>query len=535
MKSANKRLKIGAALIVAGASVALGFIVFAQRRSSPPQTRPHRTVSSSGEVVLQAGDDLQGAIKNARLGDTILLQAGATFTGPIMLPDKGAGTGTDGDYIIIRTANLSGISGEGERIKPDGSMAKIVAPGSSAAIGTQERAHHYKFIGVEFAPAQNSDHIYNLIDLGASDYRSTSQFPHHLVFDRCYVHSTGLNKARRGFALNSGETTIINSYISGFAGEDETQAIAGWNGPGPFHIINNYLEGGGEVLLFGGSDPSIQGLVPSDIEIRRNFFHKPADWAGRATIKGTFELKNAKRVVVEGNIIDTGIRVTAFVITVRNQNGSAPWSTIEDVEITNNIVRHASTGVNILGSDDGQPSKEARHIKISNNLFLDLLAPGDNAFFLQISGAESVTVAHNTVQQGGNIISSYGKPTRDFAFVDNIVQHNSYGIACFIEGPPCPQLPYCRCFSNSTIRGNVIADTANVSASYPIEKLYPAGNFFVSSYQRVGFVDYVNNKWQLASNSNYRNKATDSRDPGVDFKLLNTSGVDLATDGLASK
>src|SRR5215831_7442976 len=147
MKRVSKKLKIGGAILVAGASVALGFIVFAQRRSSPTQTRPRRTDSNSGEMVLQSGDDLQGAIRNARFGDTILLQAGATFTGPLMLPDKGAGTGTDADYITIRTANLSGISAENERVKPDSNMARIVAPGSSPAIATQEKAHHYKFIG----------------------------------------------------------------------------------------------------------------------------------------------------------------------------------------------------------------------------------------------------------------------------------------------------------------------------------------------------------------------------------------------------
>jgi len=531
MKRVSKKLKIGGAILVAGASVALGFIVFAQRRSSPTQTRPRRTDSNSGEMVLQSGDDLQGAIRNARFGDTILLQAGATFTGPLMLPDKGAGTGTDADYITIRTANLSGISAEKERVKPDSSMARIVAPGSSPAIATQEQAHHYKFIGVEFAPAQNSDHIYNLIDLGASDYRSILQFPHHLVFDRCYVHSTGLNKARRGFALNSGETTIINSYVSGFAGEDETQAIAGWNGPGPFHIINNYLEGGGEVLLFGGSDPSIQGLVPSDIEIRRNFFHKPAAWAGRATIKGTFELKNAKRVVAEGNVIDTGIRVTAFVITVRNQNGGAPWSTIEDVQIVNNIVRHASTGVNILGSDDVHPSQQAKGISIVNNLFLDLVSPGDIAYFLQTNGAESVTVSHNTVQQAGNIITSYGMPTKNFSFVNNIVQYNAYGIACSVQGGSCLESAFCRCFPNATVKGNVIADNANASAGGSIQNSFPLGNFFVTSYEKIGFINYAAGNWQLTPTSSIRKRATDGKDPGVDFDRLNSSGANSAADG----
>jgi len=531
MKSANNKLKMGIALIVVGVSVALGFIIFAQRRSSPPQTRPRHTVAGPGEIVLQSGDDLQEAIKNARFGDTIMLQADATFTGPIVLLDKGAGTGTDADFITIRTANLSGISGERNRIKPDGNMAKIVAPGSSTAISTQEKAHHYKFVGVEFAPAQNSDHVYNLIDLGASDYSSTSQFPHHLVFDRCYVHSTGLNKARRGFALNSGETSIINSYVSGFAGDEETQAIAGWNGPGPFHIINNYLEGGAEVLLFGGSDPSIQGLVPSDIEIRRNLFHKPAEWAGKATIKGTFELKNAKRVVVDGNIIDTGIRVTAFVITVRNQNGGAPWSTIEDVQIVNNIVRHSSTGVNILGSDDQYPSQEAKRISIVNNLFLDLVSPGDIAYFLQTNGAESVTVSHNTVQQAGNIISSYGSPTRNFSFINNIVQYNSYGIACFIQGGSCLESAFCRCFPNATVKGNVIADNANASAGGSIQNNFPPGNLFVASYEKIGFINYAAGNWQLTPTSGIRKRATDGKDPGVDFNLLNSSGVDFAIDG----
>lgn len=536
MRSATGKLRIGIGLIVVGILIALGLIVFAQRRSNPTQTRPRRAVGSSGEIVLQTGDDLQQAINNARFGDTILLQAGATFTGPITLPDKGAGTGTEADYITVRTANLSDIPNEGERIKPNVTMPKIVAPNSSAAISTKEKAHHYKFIGVEFAPAQNAEYVYNLIDLGASDYSSTTQLPHHLVFDRCFVHSTGLNKARRGFALNSGETTIINSYVSGFAGAgDETQAIAGWNGTGPFHIINNYLEGGGEVLLFGGADPSIKGLVPSDIEIRSNFLHKPAEWAGRATIKGMFELKNARRVIVDGNIIDTGIRVNAFAITVRNQNGGAPWSTIEDVEIMNNIVRHASTGVNILGSDDLHPSQEVKRISVVNNLFLDLISPGDVAYFLQTNGADSVTVAHNTVQQAGNIITSYGAPTKNFSFLNNIVQYNSYGIACQIQTGSCSESAYCRCFPRAIVKGNIIADNLNASASAPIQNSFPLGNFFIGSYGQIGFVDYAAGNWMLSPSSKIRKRATDGKDPGVDFELLNSSGVNSATDGRPPK
>src|SRR6185295_9169597 len=208
--------------------------------------------------------------------------AGSTFRGPIILPFKTGGSGTDADYITIRTSDLAGIANIGERLKPGvhaRAMPKIVAPAEQPAVGTEPRAHHYKFVGVEFLPAANASYVYNLIDLGSSDYTSPAQFPHHLIFDRCYVHSTGLNRARRGFALNSAETSILNSHVSGFAGAgDETQAIAGWNGPGPFHIVNNYLEAAGEVMLIGGADPSVPNLVPSDIEIRRNHFRKLREW-----------------------------------------------------------------------------------------------------------------------------------------------------------------------------------------------------------------------------------------------------------------
>src|SRR5206468_132741 len=121
----------------------------------------------------------------------------------------------------------------------------------------------------------------------------------------------------------------------------DSQAIMGWNGPGPFKIVNNHLEGAGENVMFGGADPPIHSLVPSDIEIRQNHFFKPLSWregdptyAGTPwTIKNLFELKNARRVLVEGNVFENIWRAAqdgfALQLTVRNQYGGAPWSTIE--------------------------------------------------------------------------------------------------------------------------------------------------------------------------------------------------------------
>lgn len=503
-----------------------------------PAQRPRQVQPTFRFITLKAGDDLQAALRSSRFGDTIVLQAGATFTGPIILPFKGVGSGTDADYITIRTSDMSAIANDGERIKPAlhaRAMPKIVAPREQSAIRTESRAHHYRFVGVEFLPASNASYVYNVIELGGADYTSTLQFPHHLTFDRCYVHSPGLNRARRGFALNSAETSIVNSHVSGFAGAgDETQAIAGWNGPGPFHIVNNYLEGAGEVVLIGGADPSVPTLVPSDIEIRRNYLSKPREWKGRALIKGTLELKNARRVLIEGNLIESEILTTAIVVTVRNQGGKAPWSTIEDVEIKNNIVRHASSGINILGTDNERRSQEAKRIRIVNNLLTEIVAdsPDNIPYFLQINGGQQITVAHNTVQQGGNIITAYGTSVRGFIFRDNIVQFNRYGIVCLTEGSGCgAENIFCICFPGGMFKGNVIADNLGAAANDRVEEKYPAGNYFVSSFQRIGFNDFARGDWRLGTTSRTRRRASDGTDPGVNLDALVAAGAIAAREG----
>ena len=61
--------------------------------------------------------------------------------------------------------------------------------------------------------------------------------------------------------------------------------------------------------MFGGEDPWLEGLVPSDIEIRGNDIARPWSWwdqhpdhdGTRWTIKNLLELKNARRVLIQGN------------------------------------------------------------------------------------------------------------------------------------------------------------------------------------------------------------------------------------------
>src|SRR5690349_510551 len=112
------------------------------------KTRP-RQVSSTGRrtIFVKPSENLQNAINSADFGDTIVLEAGKTYRGPIMLPFK---QGTGDDYLTVRTSDLAGIATEGERIDParhQNSMPKIVSPNKQVAVGTAPKAHHFRFIG----------------------------------------------------------------------------------------------------------------------------------------------------------------------------------------------------------------------------------------------------------------------------------------------------------------------------------------------------------------------------------------------------
>jgi hypothetical protein len=296
----------------------------------------------------------------------------------------------------------------------------------------------------------------------------------------------------------------------------------GGGGPGPYKIVNNYLEGAGENLMFGGADPQIQGVVPSDIEVRGNHFRKPLSWrmedpsyAGRAwTVKNLLELKNARRVLIEGNVLEYswGMAQVGFavVFTVRSA-GAAPWSTVEDVLFVNNVVRHAAGGVNIHGYDNHHPAQWSQRIAIRNNLFEDVDGKkwkGDGRLFQLLRGPKDVVIEHNTgFADNAAIVVTGAEPLSNFVFRNNIVDLGLYGIYGDGKGSGLAAINFY--LPASEIRRNVFIGDARAQSSYPPD------NSFVG-LTGVGFVG--RGDYRLSSSSRFRGAGTDGKDIGASLE-----------------
>ena len=471
--------------------------------------------AKAATITVPAGGNLQSAINAAQPGDTIILDAGAVYASDFVLPNKSGSS-----YITIQSSRVGELP-EGVRVGPAQSALFAKLQSGSAAgqvIRSAAGAHHYRFIGVEISSA-TSALTYDLVRFGESTQTATD-VPHDIVIDRSWIHGFPTQEVQRGVSLNGSEITISNSYINEIHGQGyDTQAICGWNGPGPFHIINNYLEAAGENILFGGADPSIAELVPSNIEIRGNTLFKPLRWNPKDpsyagihwSAKNLLEIKMGRKITIENNELENSWGDAqigyAVLFTVRNQDGKAPWATIEDVTFKNNTVKNSEQGFQLLGVDNLNPSKHASGLQITNNLFT-----GITNRFLTMTDYANVVVSHNTHFQGGNIMSLYGETSSGFIYTDNITNRGSDGYGIFGDGVGEGNAALARYAPGHKVQRNVIVG-ANAS-SYPPNNAYPA------TLEDVGFQDHRGGNYRLSPKSKFKGTASDKTDPGCHLDRL---------------
>lgn len=317
--------------------------------------------ADAADVYVAAGGDLQAAIDGAVGGDTIFLQAGATFVGNFRLKVH-PGTGV---VTIRSSAPDAQLPAPGTRISPAHAplLPKLRSATSEPVFFTAPGAANWRLQTLELQSTHQG--LYDIVALGdGSSAQSTlDRVPQNLTIDRVYVHADPQHGQKRAIALNSGHTVIRDSYIEGIrALNQDSQAIGGWNGPGPYTLENNYLEAAGEVFMLGGADPSIPNMVPADVEVRGNTFTRPLSWrapvldspanvvatglSGGALLPGTY----AYRVVA---LMPAGSEVAA---SVPSADQIVTLSSFGRVNVSWNAVRMAAAYQIVRTSADGQSS-----------------------------------------------------------------------------------------------------------------------------------------------------------------------------------
>ena len=525
---------------------------------------------------------LQSTIDSAKCGDTIALEAGATFTGTFVLPAKNC---DDNHWIVVRTsAPNSALPPEGTRLTPcyagvaslpgrpalqcsstKNVLAKLVFDGvGSGPIVLGDRANHYRLIGLEITRNESKAVVYNLV---THEKNGTSD---HIVFDRLWLHGTVHDETTRGIMLSgSTYTAVVDSYMSDFhcvavSGScGDSQAIGGGLGSsamGPYRITNNFMEAAGETIIFGGGPA---GVVPADIEIRGNHMFKPANWmkgspgfvGGRDghpfIVKNLFELKNAQRVLLEGNILDNawgGFSQVGFAILLTPKNQSSadgnvcPICLVTDVTIRYNLVRHVAAGMQIgngISATGGAP-RDGQRYSIHDVIFDDIDGKAYNGtgVMAQVSmgkGAplmQNVKIDHVTAVAVRTLFV-FGDDTKvnhkmnNFTFTNSIASAGPYP---FLTGPGGEQdctyhttgvSMLTSCFSNFEFSHNaIIAPPKN----WPLS-VWPEGNFFPSTTANVRFTDDqpARANYALQPASPYKNAGTDGKDLGADVAAVATA------------
>jgi hypothetical protein len=556
-----------------------------------PAQLPIATVPSAmsdsptpGAVVnVNAGGDFQAALNSAQCGETIQLQAGATFGGTFTLPAKSCDAN---HWIIIRTSSPdSALTAEGQRMtpcyagvaslvgrpsyncsNPTNALSKIqIQKPGQGPIQIANGANFYRFVGLEITRANGLKGNAILISLqGTAD---------HIILDRSWLHGNPQDETNDGFSLSGGTNiAIVDSYfndfhcISGTGSCTDAHAVSGGisdTQDGPYKIQDNFMEASGEAIIFGGGAAT---MTPTDIEILNNHFWKPWQWmpgnpgfvggpdGHPFIVKNHVELKNAVRVLVEANLMENswgGFSQTGFgmLLSPKNQhtksgNNVCPLCQVTDVTIRYTKISHAGGGIQLATSisgngGNGGPGLAGERWSLHDIVMDDLskqYVGGGGAFEITNGWPKNpmntITINHVTafpdptshLMITGNQLSNpsmYG-----LVFTNNLVLTGQYPVWNSGGGntncayKDVPITTLNACFTSFTFMNNGLIATPQ---AFPPSS-WPTGNMFPVNVSDVLFMNYNNGNggnYELQSSSPYKNKGTDGKDLGADIAGLN--------------
>jgi hypothetical protein len=509
-------------------------------------------------IVVESIAELMTAYNNAVGGEHIVIPAGSTWIGEISLPAKNFS-----DYVTIRSsASMPALT---ERITPNANgLVTLKAPyGNGVPLRIENGATRIRLVGLKFEPKYipdvNGPSTYYLLQIGAPFTQTTTATnPSRIIVEHCVINPPDDVNVVHGILNDGYKVSILSSWLGNiktFGGQD-SQAVISFDGKGA-HVYNNtYFEAASENIMYGGAVPTIPGLTPTNIEVRRCYFSKRMAWRvynvdyHQVNVKNLFETKNARRIYIEGSVMENhwdAMRSQLFALVFKSSVSPGmpgefvPWAVSEDIVLENNRLHRMFGGITTavdsywLGNFRGM---KPNNIIVKNTLFDDLSnrwgAPGNSngGRLVQPNNVEDLSLDHVTMidtdRTAGSAVVLVTNNNFRFKVTNSIFGLGGYGIIGSGVGPGTRSLNFgtggvlnvCSPDNNATwgFSNNVMPFYGNDTTCFPRQEVLR--NSFPLDYQSVGFNSLGAGDYGLTANSPFRGTASDGTDPGVDWPVL---------------
>ena len=263
-------------------------------------------------------------------------------------------------------------------------------------------------------------------------------------------------------------------------------------------------------------------------------------------VKNDFELKNAQRVLLEGNVMENswgGFSQNGFAVLLSPKNQSpnvCPLCRVTDVTIRYNRIMHMASGFMIANvrSDSGGASTDGGRYSIHDNILEDIDPSSYKGFgtfatiIVQVPPLHDVTIDHNTAF-APNVLLNVGAPASgpkisNFVFTNNLVGAGAHQIASTGGTANCAYQPQRQgpsgvldsCFTGYKFTNNAIVGGEG----------WPKGNIALKDVSAVHFQGIRDNKikdYHVWPDSRSRRAGSDGKDLGADVDAVEraTAGV----------
>ncbi|HEX6731717.1 MAG TPA: hypothetical protein VF074_16955, partial [Pyrinomonadaceae bacterium] len=299
------------------------------------------SAANAATIVVPAGGNIQAAINAATFGDTIILQAGATYETPgdfsaYTLPNKGSGSA----YITITSSAPAPPDGTRVTLAHRANMPKLVVKKGSPFFEAKAGAHHYRLSNLWITNKQGGTTTQllgiNGVDITNPDPRDPNvNWPNNIIIDHCffnpvewdmYPEANLCSSVNTAIGLVGINITIRDSMMKGFGAlygsgvganlpgcgtvAQDGESVLMVAPPGPMLIDNNQMETWFVAFFIGGGDPgSMYG---------GNVLASPAPTLTSATLSNVNGLRVGENIAFEMNQESPthgGITVAAGTVT----------------------------------------------------------------------------------------------------------------------------------------------------------------------------------------------------------------------------